>query len=369
MKLGLVSITVAMMLLLFGGCGGAPNEIEPPQELTAAEQAATIESLRPPKRTRPVIAVLGDNAGTETTDFLIPYGVLKESKVADVVAVAPTAGAIQLMPALAIQPQQTTASFDATYPRGADYVIVPAMHQSDSPAVLDWIRAQSKSGAIIVGICSGALVLAEAGLLDGRRATTHWFDLDALERRVPNLTRVDDRRYVVDRGVVTTTGVSASLPVSLALVEAISGVPTARALARELGSSEDWTPRHESDAFKLSAAAVGRALSNWLAFWRHERIGIRISADVDEIALAFAADAYSRTYRSKAYSVAATMKPIESKRGLLLLPDHAESLAKIDHYAELGGGAQALDRALDGIRERYGDGAASLVALQLEYRD
>ena len=160
---------------------------------------------------------------------------------------------------------------------------------------------------------------------------------------------------------------SASKAVRLSLGKPES--PTAGAIARKLGASENWTPQHESDAFKLSGAAVGRALSNWLAFWRHERVGIRIATDVDEIALAFTADAYSRTYRSKAYTVATTMKPIESRRGLLLLPDHSADSAEIDHYTALGGGARALDQALDGIRERYGDETASLVALQLEYKD
>ena len=122
---------------------------------SSAEHDRNIDALRPPKRSRPVIAVLADNAGTETTDFLIPYAVLSESNLADVVAVAPESGTIQLMPALRVNPQETTASFDRRYPTGADYVIVPAMHHRDTPAILDWIRAQSATGATIVAIRRG----------------------------------------------------------------------------------------------------------------------------------------------------------------------------------------------------------------------
>lgn len=367
------AVAAAVIAALLISCGREPGSTALTVEgvgPSVEEQKRSISALRPPKRERPLIAILGDNAGTETTDFLVPYGVLTESNVADVIAVAPEAGPIQLMPALAVVPQRTTASFDALYPEGADYVIVPAMHRTDAPAVLDWIRAQSATGAIIVGICSGALVVAEAGLLADRSATTHWFDIDSLERNNPSLTRVDDRRYVVDRGIATTTGVTASVPISLALVEAIGGKSAATRLARRLGADEDWSARHESAAFRLNWRTAGLAIVNWVSFWRHERIGIRVRSGVDEIALAFTADAYSRTYRSKAATVAEAAGPLISKRGLVLLPDHFGDAAKIDQFVTVAmdtPAVEALDSTLASIRERYGDAVASFVALQLEY--
>jgi putative intracellular protease/amidase len=373
LRVGSIAIAAVAAVALMISCGRGPDSAArtlEPVGPSVEEQKRTISALRPPKRERPVIAILGDNAGTETTDFLVPFGVLTESNVADVIAVAPEAGPIQLMPALVVMPQQTTASFDALYPEGADYVIVPAMHRTDSPAVLDWIRAQSATGAIIVGICSGAMVLAEAGLLADRSATTHWFDIDSLERDNPNLTRVDDRRYVVDRGIATTTGVTASVPISLALVEAIGGTSAATRLARRLGADEDWSARHESAAFRLSWRTAGLAALNWVSFWRHERIGIRVRSGVDEIALAFTADAYSRTYRSKAVTVSEAAGPVVLKRGLALLPDHFGDAVKIDEFVTNATNippVEALETTLADIRVRYGEGVASFVALQLEY--
>jgi putative intracellular protease/amidase len=66
----------------------------------ASEHAETIAALAAPKRTRPVVAVLGLNDGTETTDYLVPYGVLRQAGLYDVVALATASGALTLMPAL-----------------------------------------------------------------------------------------------------------------------------------------------------------------------------------------------------------------------------------------------------------------------------
>lgn len=68
----------------------------------------------------------------------------------------PRQGRVTLMPALEIELRTDTATFDQTYPEGADYVMVPAMHVDDDPAILDRIRSQASKGAIIVGVCSGA---------------------------------------------------------------------------------------------------------------------------------------------------------------------------------------------------------------------
>ncbi len=69
------------------------------------------------------------------------------------------------------------AEFDARHPDGADYVIVPAMSRDDDPAVLERLKSQASKGAIVIGVCAGAKVVGEAGLLDGKRAMTHWYYL------------------------------------------------------------------------------------------------------------------------------------------------------------------------------------------------
>jgi putative intracellular protease/amidase len=333
------------------------------------ETAATLAALQPPKRRRPVIAVIGVNEGTETTDYLMSYGILRRADVADVMAVAPRSGPIELYPALRVEAQASIAAFDARYPDGADYVIVPAMYRDDDPAVLAWLKTQAEKGAIVVGVCAGAKVVAAAGLLDGRRGTTHWYYLDELRKKHPAFDYVADRRLVVDRGVATTTGITASMPMMLTLVAAIAGRDKADSLARGLGLA-GWDARHRSDAFRFTRSFALTAIGNTLAFWRRDRLGIALTPGIDEVSLALVADAWSRTYRSRASSFSGAAGAVTSRNGLRLLPEEVVTdwpterrLAAVDTRPP----AQALDDALAGIERRYGAPTADFVAMQLEY--
>ncbi|RUU51436.1 transcriptional regulator, partial [Mesorhizobium sp. M2C.T.Ca.TU.009.01.2.1] len=237
--------------------------------IDAKEAEATLAALKP-KRQRPLIAIIGVNDGTETTDYLMPYGILRRADVADVVALATRPGPVQLHPALRVEPDTTIAAFDAEHPEGADYVIVPAMMRDDDPDVLRWIRAQSAKGAMVIGVCVGATVVGASGLLDGKRATTHWYSLNELRQKHPTIRYVADRRYVVDRNVATTTGITASMPMMLTLIEAIAGRDKAEAVARDLGL-DHWDARHDSGAFRFTRPFALTAIGNTLAFFNHEQ--------------------------------------------------------------------------------------------------
>jgi putative intracellular protease/amidase len=232
--------------------------------VTEDEARAMLAALRPPKRQRPLIAIVGINDATETTDYLMPYGILRRADVADVAALAMKPGGKKLFPALRVEPQATAADFDAQHPEGADYVVVPAMSRDDDRAVLQWIRNQAAHGALIIGVCAGARVVGNAGLLDDKRATTYWYYLKGLLKKHPTMRYVADRRLVVDQGVATTTGISASMPMSLILIEAIAGRAKAEDVARELGLAE-WDARHDSDAFKFTRPFALTVMCNTLS--------------------------------------------------------------------------------------------------------
>lgn len=315
---------------------------------------------------RPLVAVVADNAGTEVTDFIVPYAVLTESGAAEVVDVGVRDGTVQLMPALTLAPRETIASFDRLHPEGADYVIVPAMHRADEPLLLAWLRAQAARGATIVGVCDGVWVLANAGLLEDRRATGHWYSLAALARKFPRTRWVRNRRFVRDQNVVTTTGVTASLPMSLALVEELAGSERAAAVAHELGV-EQWSDAHDSDRYRLDGRQLRTAAVNWLAFWRWEKLGIPLAAGIDEIKLGFVADAYGRTYRSSAATVG--NRPIVTRRGLTIVPDVTDG-SVVDRLVPVptdAAPARSLDCVLATIGTLHGPATARFVALQLEY--
>lgn len=333
-----------------------------------AETEAMLAALKPPKRKRPLIAVIGINEKSETTDYLMPYGILRRADIADVVTLATAPGPMKLFPVLTVEPDATTDAFDTQHPDGADYVIVPAMSRDDDPAALQWIRSQAAKGAIVIGICAGAKVVASTGLLDGKRATTHWYYLKEMTKEHPALRYVRDRRIVVDNGVATTTGISASMPMSLTLIEAIAGRARAEVVARQIGI-EHWDISHDSGAFAFTRPFALTAMWNSLVFWQHERLGIELSPDIDEVSLALVADAWSRTYRSSALTFAAQGSALRSRHGARIVPDRVaadwpadRTLAPVSDRP-----ARALDHALAGIEARYGGRTADFVATQLEY--
>jgi putative intracellular protease/amidase len=333
------------------------------------ETSKTLSALKPPRRERPLVAIIGINDATETTDYLMPYGILRRADVADVMMLATGPGPVALYPALKVEPDATVAEFDARYPEGADYVIVPAMSRDDDPAALEWLRSQAAKGATIIGVCAGAKVVGAAGLLDGKRATTHWYYLKELLERSPTIDYVADRRIVVDGSVATTTGITASMPMMLTLIEAIAGRAKAEAVARDLGVAQ-WDVRHASGAFKLTRPFATTVLGNVMAFWNREQFGIALEPGMDEVSLALVADAWSRTYRSNAVTYAPAAAAVETRNGMRIVPDQVarswpaerQLPAMVDRPP-----AQALDEALRAIEGRYGPNTAHVVAMQLEY--
>ncbi len=327
--------------------------------------------LRYAKHKRPLIVIVADNQGTETTDLMIPHAILQRSGMADVVIASPAAGTITLMPALSIAAQQTLSEFDAAHPEGADLVIVPAVHGGGDPRIITWLKQQFAGNAFIVGICEGAKVLGKAGLLDGREATSHWYAIDDLRSAYPTMRWIRDRRYVVDRGVMTTTGVSASIPASLAILEAIAGPARAEDLAARLGV-DGYGSQHESGRFHLHMRNIWRAVANGAAFHEHEEVRIPVEPGLDGIALALTADPWSRTYRSRAV-LTADGSQVLSKDGLLLQARAVTVKVRVEDaslrikLAEDIPPAAHLERSLGAISRRYGASTAELVALQLEY--
>ncbi|WP_432379238.1 GlxA family transcriptional regulator [Duganella sp. P38] len=139
-------------------------------------------------------------------------------------------------------PLRTTGGFDIAVRHGlaalarADIVILPTWHddcRDAEPALLAALQRAHRRGARIVGLCLGAFPLAQAGLLDGRRATTHWAFADALAGRHPAVA-VDREVLYVDDGVLTSAGVAAGLDCCLHLLRQLRGAEVANQVARQL---------------------------------------------------------------------------------------------------------------------------------------
>ena len=147
--------------------------------------------------------------------------------------VSMTGGPIAASSGLAIGTEPAgcvTAPVDTLMVAGG-YAMRPAM---EDPGLLPWLARTAGSARRVTSVCSGAVLLAAAGLLDGRRATTHWSLCETLATHFPAVEVVTDRIYVRDGNVWTSAGVTAGMDLALALVEDDHGPGIALAAAREL---------------------------------------------------------------------------------------------------------------------------------------
>ncbi|WP_137988677.1 GlxA family transcriptional regulator [Streptomyces vilmorinianum] len=149
----------------------------------------------------------------------------------------------------------------------ADLVLVPGIENPDADvpeAVLDALRTAHTSGTPVASLCAGAFVLARAGLLDGRRAVTHWHLAQTLATRHPLITVEPDALFVEDSGIWTSAGTAAGIDLCLQLVRTAHGAETAATIARSMVTApfrtgtqaqfiEHPTPRADRDEDALAA--------------------------------------------------------------------------------------------------------------------
>jgi AraC family transcriptional regulator, transcriptional activator FtrA len=121
--------------------------------------------------------------------------------------------------------------------RRADTIVVPARYHGDARhrvMLLDALRAAHRRGARVMSFCTGAFVLAEAGLLDGRRATTHWAHADEFAKRYPAVKLDPGVLYVDEGSVLTSAGTAAGIDLCLHVVRKDFGAGIANAVARRM---------------------------------------------------------------------------------------------------------------------------------------
>ena len=143
----------------------------------------------------------------------------------------------------------------------------------------------------------------------------------------------------------------------------------AETVGRDLGLTH-WDVRHDSEAFQFTRPFALTAIGNAVAFWNRERLGMELTQGVDEVSLALVADAWSRTYRSRAVTFSRTGGAQQTRTGLRIVPDQIAASWPAEHLLPAIGNrqpARALDEALQGIGTRYGMRTANFVAMQLEY--
>jgi transcriptional regulator GlxA family with amidase domain len=106
--------------------------------------------------------------------------------------------------------------------------------EMNNPAFLEWLRRRAAEAELLASVCTGSMLLGFAGLLDGRRATTHWRSLDWMRESFPSLSVSYDEHVVDDGNVITSAGISAGIDLALKVVARYCGEPVARATAKHM---------------------------------------------------------------------------------------------------------------------------------------
>ncbi|KXU32699.1 AraC family transcriptional regulator [Sphingobium sp. 22B] len=137
-------------------------------------------------------------------------------------------GAIPTSCGLRIETEKLTAFPDTLMVVGGFFP------QPTSAGLRDYIAEAGQRGCRVAGVCTGAFALADAGLLSGRTATTHWAHAWEMRHRFPDITVDEDRIFIADNGIWTSAGMSSAIDLTLALIEEDHGADVSRSVARRL---------------------------------------------------------------------------------------------------------------------------------------
>jgi putative intracellular protease/amidase len=277
---------------------------------------------------KPTAVVLLSNQGSEVTDVLAPYEVLSESKAFNVYAAAPERKAVTLSGGLDVLPQLSLAELGQRLGgEDPDVIVVPEMSDIGSPGhrpVAEWLREHAEGSGTVVSVCNGAQVLADAGLLDGRRATANWANMAEWERRYPDTEWVRGLRYVEDGNVLTAAGVTSGIGATLHVIRGYVGEEAATALAQQIGYPDQRVgdePRIPADRLTVSDRAL---YVLWTAYgWGKPRIGVVLTEGTSEIELASVLDVYPGpvlTSNTTTLTPEGPRSPVRSEHGLYFVP-------------------------------------------------
>jgi putative intracellular protease/amidase len=355
---GRVAVTVfvglvAQVAVGAAGIARAMGEIYPPRDGSAPP--ARVDTVAAPEHDpgKPTAVVVVGPEGANVADVLAPYEVLAATGAFNLYTVAPERRPLPLTGGLDLVPDLSFGQLADRLPAGPDVIVVPQLPGAGRPStapVVEWLRRQRAHGApLLVSVCTGAEVLAAAGLLDGRPATSHWLGLIGLRRNYPAVRWQDGVRYVDDGDVITTAGVLSGVDGALRVVERKLGPAVAERAARAV-AWPDWSPGAAAP-IRRARPAPGDVVALLSAGYRWDRpsTGVLLTDGVGEMELASAFRPYTElSYLARPVAVTADGRPVRSRHGLTFAPraDLATAAPRLDRL--LVPGADAARQAAAG---------------------
>ena len=310
------------------------------------------------------VAVVLGATGTTGTDAMGPYEVFARSPRFTVFTVAArrTVAAVEGGPG--ILPARTFAEV-TTVP---DVVVVPALTDAEAPEekpLRDFVRRQASAGAHVLGVCHGARVLAAAGLLDGREATSHWSRLAQLDRDYPDVDWVGNRRYVDSGAITTTAGISSGIAGALHLVDRLADRAEAERVEREVdypGWSPEASTRLPERSFGVKDLPV---LVSAAVPWGRPSVGIELRDGVGETDVAAAFEVHTVASDARAVGLA-DRGHVVTRHGMVLVVGRS---GDVDERVALPvtGSGPGFRGALDHLARTAGTTAARSAAKMVDY--
>ncbi len=231
--LGVMAMIVLTSSLLIGGFRSASFDASDEKGVVARDRTRPLNAKRN-------VAIFV-HEGVELLDFSGPGEVFAsagQSQAFNVYTVAATSEEITSQRFVTIKPQYTFANCPPP-----DIIVLPG-GRTDVPLadskVIEWIKKSSERAEVMMSVCTGAFLLLESGLLDGKEATTHWSAIESLKQQAPKTTVRENRRFVDNGKVVTAAGVSAGIDAALHVVDRLLGREVAQKTARYM--EYKWEP-------------------------------------------------------------------------------------------------------------------------------
>ena len=320
---------------------------------------------------KPTVAIVLGDSVTEVADTLAPYVAFKTAAAFNVVTVAEERLPVALSGGLDVVPDFSFDGLDARLGRDPDLIVIPnIVDVRGNESLRKWVREHGRKQSLVMSVCAGAETLAATGLVDGRRATTHWGEIARIERAYPAVQWVRGQRYVDDGQIVSTAGILSGIDGSLHMIDRLRGRALALQVARAIRYDgarfldDPAMPQFQTgprDAIVLLNAAFG---------WDRETLGVKLYEGMDELSLAAAYDTYALS--SSLFSVAASGAVITTRRGLHVLPRRTSEEWSASGGMMLPDGADdarfPFDAALEDVARRQNLPTAEFAAKRLEYR-
>jgi len=320
---------------------------------------------------KPTVAVVLGKTVTEVADTIAPYVAFKTAGVFNVVLVAEGHGPVALSGGLDVVPHFTFADLDARLGRDPDLIVIPnIVDVRANEAVRSWVRRHGAGRSLVMSVCAGAEMFAATGLIDGRRATTHWGDIGRIEAGYPAVQWVRGQRYIDDGQFISTAGILSGIDGSLHMIDRLKG----RALALQVSRALHYDgARFLDDPAMVQFRRAPRdaiLLFNLAYGWDRPSLGVPLHDGMDDLRLAAVYDTYGLSFTLS--SVAPRGVIVTTRHGLRLVARRSA-----EDWSASGGtllpdrpdpARFPFDAALEDVARRQDVPTAEFAAKRLEYR-